>query len=204
MPVHSESRQPTTSSSSASSSRSRARSFTCLLQPYLEGVAVDTPVLEVELVGEVVHLVHRLARNEPQRLRLAAPPELLARPRLRERGVGRVDRARVLERLPLFLLTEDLEDHAATASRTQRSCSRKRRRSSSRSAERGPCPVTTAFSSSQSGSVYSQTSSAPRGSFGAGTVSPSSRICGTYPSRNSRRASAFACSLIRPSSIGSS
>src|SRR5436190_393984 len=116
MPVHSESRQPTTSSSSASSSRSRARSFTCLLQPYLEGVAVDTPVPEVELVGEVVHLVHRLARNEPQRLRLAAPPELLARPRFRERGVGRVHRAGVLERLPLLLLAKDLEDHAAAPS----------------------------------------------------------------------------------------
>src|SRR3954466_1265679 len=100
MPVHSESRQPTTSSSSASSSRSRARSFTCLLQTRLERVAVDTPVLEVELVGEVVHLVHPVARDEPECLGLAASSVLLTRPRFCEGGVGRLDRAGVLERLP--------------------------------------------------------------------------------------------------------
>src|SRR5262249_29110269 len=122
---------------------------------------------------------HGVARDEPERLRLASAPELLARPRLGERGVRRVDRAGVLERLPLLLLAEDLVDQAATASRTQRSCSRKRRRSSSPSAERGPCPVTTAFSSSQSGSVYSQTPSSVRRSLGSATVRPSSQICGT-------------------------
>src|SRR5205807_456407 len=123
--------------------------------------------LEVELVREVVHLVHRLARYEPERFRLAAAAVLLACPCLRERRVGRIDRARVLERVALLLLAEDLEDHAASnASRTQRSWSRKRRRSSSRSAERGPWPVTTALSSSQSGSVYSQTPLSPRRRFG--------------------------------------
>src|SRR5262249_40435365 len=178
IPVHSESRQPTTSSSSASSSRSRSRSLTCLFGPHLERLAVDAPVLQIELAGKVVALVPRVARDEPQRLGLAPAPELLARPRLREGGVGRVDRAGVLERLALLLLAKDLEDHAAIASRTHRSCSRKRRRSSSRSAERGPCPVTTALSSSQSGSVYSQTPWSERRSFASGTVRPSSQICG--------------------------
>src|SRR5207244_12490719 len=65
IPAHSESRQPITSSSSASSSRSRARSFTCLLQPHLERIAVDPAVLEVELVGDVVYVVHVVARDEP-------------------------------------------------------------------------------------------------------------------------------------------
>src|SRR5262245_51711334 len=167
MPVHSEARQPTTSSSSASSRSRRSRSFTGLLQPHLERVAVDASVLEVELVRKVVHLVHRVACHEPQRLGLAPAPELLARPRLREGGVRGDDRAGVLERLAPLLLTEDLVDHAATVSRTHRSCSRKRRRSSSRSADRGPCPVTTAFSSSQSGSAYSQTPSSRRRSFGS-------------------------------------
>src|SRR5439155_9916005 len=138
-------------------SRSERRSFTCLLQPHLERIPVDAAVLEVELVGEVVHFVDGVARHEPQRLRLAAATVLLARPRFREGGVGRVDRARMLERLALLLASEHFEDHAASASRTHRSCSRKRRRSSSRSAERGPWPVMTVRSSSQSGSVYSQT-----------------------------------------------
>src|SRR5581483_7348378 len=110
IPVHSESRQPITSSSSASSSRIRARSFTSLLQPHLERVAVDAAVLEVELVREVVHLVHRLARHEPERLRLAAPAELLARPCLGERRVRRLDGPCVCERLPLPLLPKNLPD----------------------------------------------------------------------------------------------
>src|SRR5581483_7661725 len=113
IPVHSESRQPITSSSSASSSRIRARSFTRLLQPCLERVAVDATVLEVELVGEVVHLVQRVAGDEPQRLGLAAPAVLLSRPRLGETRIGRLDGAGVLERLAPALLAEDLVDHAA-------------------------------------------------------------------------------------------
>src|SRR5581483_11825919 len=147
-------------------------------------------VLEVELVRPLVDLVNRLARHEPQGRRLAAPAVLLARPRLRERRVRRRDRARVLERLAAPRLPEHLEDglvgHAAasTESRTQRSCSMKRRRSSSRSSVFGPCPVTTCLSSSQSGSLYSHVPSSRRRSFGSGTVRPSSRICGTYPSRN--------------------
>src|SRR5437764_571484 len=83
-------RQPTTSSSSASSSSSRTRPVTSLLQARLERVAVDASVLQVELVGEVAHLVQRVARDEPERLRLAAAAVLLARPRLRERRVRRL------------------------------------------------------------------------------------------------------------------
>src|SRR5215210_9346476 len=78
MPVHSESRQPTISSSSASSRRVSTRQLTRLLQPHLQRIAVDTAVLEVELVGEVAHLADRLARHEPQRLGLAAAAVLLA------------------------------------------------------------------------------------------------------------------------------
>src|SRR5580765_1505089 len=178
MPVHSESRQPRTSSSSANPSKS---SFTCLLQPALDRIAVDAPVLQLELVGPLVDGVDRVARHEPERDRLAAPAVLLARPRLGELRIGSVDRAGMLERLALPLLPEDLPDHSATRrmSRTQRSCSRKRRRNASRSSVRGPCPVTTCFNSSQSGSLYSQTPSSFFLSFGSGTVRPSSQICGT-------------------------
>src|SRR3954467_8320841 len=155
IPVHSESRQPRISSSSASSSRRCARSFTSDPQPFLDRVAVDAAVLEVELVRPLRHLVHRVARHEPQRLALSAAAVLLARPRVRERGVGSDDRPCVRERLPFFLLAEDLEDHqaASTVSRTHFSCSRKRARNARRSCERGPCPVTTERSSSQSGSL---------------------------------------------------
>src|SRR5690242_15492854 len=104
----------------------RAYAATRLLQASLDRVAVDAPVLEVELVRPVVDDVHPVARHEPERRRLAAPAVLLARPRLREVDVGRHDRARVLERLPLPVLPEDLVDHAArTASRTHCSCSMK-------------------------------------------------------------------------------
>src|SRR4051794_16556756 len=142
-PVHSESRQPRISSSSARLRSSRARSLACNTQPLLDRVAVDAPVLEVELVGPVRHRMDRRARNEPQALALAPPPELLARPRVGERRVGRVDRAGVRVRLALPLLAKDFEDHAArTVSRTHFSCWRKRARKASRSCERGPCPVT--------------------------------------------------------------
>src|SRR5438309_4348289 len=163
IPVHSESRQPITSSSSA---RLNRRSFTRLLQAGLDRVPVDTAVLEVELVRPLRHRMNRLARREPERDRLAAPAVLLARPRLCELRVGRLHRARVLERLALAILAEDLPDHATSkASRTHCSCSTNRRRKARRSAVRGPCPVTTLFSSSQSGSVYSQTPSSRLRSF---------------------------------------
>src|SRR6476646_9434212 len=110
IPVHSESRQPRISSSSAIDRSSCARSLTCLLQPCLDRVAVDAAVLEVELVRPVGDRVHRLARHEPERLALAAPAVLLARPRFAERGVGRLDRAGMRERLPLLLLAEHLVD----------------------------------------------------------------------------------------------
>src|SRR3954449_12385724 len=84
IPVHSDSRQPRISSSSASSRSSATRSLTRLLQPHLDRVAVDAAVLEVELVGPVVDDVHRVARDEPERDRLAAAAVLLARGRLRE------------------------------------------------------------------------------------------------------------------------
>src|SRR5205807_6037582 len=123
IPVHSESRQPTISSSSASPSRC---SFTGLLQAGLDRVAVDAAVLQVELVGPLLDVADRVAGNEPERDRLAAPAVLLARPGLREVRVGRLDRAGVLERLALALPAKDLVDHAAsTASRTHRSRSRK-------------------------------------------------------------------------------
>src|SRR5439155_4224813 len=178
MPVHSESRQPRTSSSSARPSS--ACSFTRLLQPCLDRIAVDAAVLEVELVGPVLDVADRVARDEPERDRLAAPAVLLARPRLREVGVRRLDGAGVLERLAFPLPAKNLVDHAAsTTSRTHCSRSRKPRRKASRSSVFGPWPVTTCLSSAQSGSVYSQTPSSRFRSFGSGTVSPSSQICGT-------------------------
>src|SRR6478609_10987002 len=106
MPVHSESRQPRTSSSSARPSS--ACSLTSLLQSGLDGVAVDAAVLEVELVRPVLDVADRVARDEPERDRLAAAAVLLTRPRLREVRVGRDDRAGVLERLALALAPEDL------------------------------------------------------------------------------------------------
>src|SRR5947207_7092551 len=203
MPVHSESRQPTISSSSARPSS--ACSLTSLLQAGLDRVAVDAAVLEVELVDPVLDVADRVARDQPERDRLAAAAVLLARPGLREVRVGRGDRARVLEWLATPLLAEDLVDHAAsTASRTHRSCSRNRRRKASRSSVFGPWPVTTCLSSSQSGSEYSQTPSLRLRSLGSGTSSPSSRVCGTYPWRNCCRASSFPCDLIRHRYIGSS
>src|SRR3954447_18291565 len=100
MPVHSESRQPMTSSSSASPSSS---SFTCLLQARFDRVAVDAAVLEVELVCPVLDVVDRVARDEPQRHRLGAASVLLARPHLRELRVRCDHRACVLEGLTVAL-----------------------------------------------------------------------------------------------------
>src|SRR5690348_14864571 len=108
MPVHSESRQPRTSSSSARPSS--ACSFTSLLQACLDRVAVHAAVLEVELVGPVLDVADRVARDEPERDRLAAPAVLLARPGFREVRVGSDDRAGMLERRAALLLAEDLPD----------------------------------------------------------------------------------------------
>src|SRR5581483_4707397 len=148
------------SSSSAISSRSRrSGSFTRLPELRLERVAVDAVVVAAELVDEVLGLRDRLARYDPQRRRLAAAAVLLVRVRAREGEIRRGDRPRVLERMALPVLPEDLEDHAASASsarRTHAVSSRETRRKPSRSSVRGPWPVTTARSSSQSGSVYSQ------------------------------------------------
>src|SRR5438309_2514717 len=148
IPVHSESRQPTTSSSSASPSSTC--SLTSLLKAGLDRVAVDAAVLEVELVGPVLDVADRVARDQPERNRLAAPAVLLASPGLGEVRVGRDDRAGVLEGCAALLLAEDLPNrlaHAARASRTHCSCSRKPRRKASRSSVFGPCPVTTCLSS---------------------------------------------------------
>src|SRR5512133_804348 len=183
IPVHSESRQPRISSSSAISSNERTSdSFTCLLELLLERVAVDAVVVAVQLVGKVLDLDDRLARDHPERRRFPAPSVLLPGVDVGELAVGRLDGAGVLERLPFPLLAEDLVDHAASASttlRTHAELSRARRRRSSRSCDFGPCPVTTLRSSSQSGSVYSQTPSSDFRSFESGTVRPSSQICGT-------------------------
>src|SRR5215472_16834808 len=114
MPVHSELRQPRTSSSSAIWSSS-SRSLTGLLQLHLQRVPVDAVVVAAELVREVVDLANRVARDDPERRRLAAPPVLLVRVRLREGRVRSGDGAGVLEGLALALLAKDLVDHAASA-----------------------------------------------------------------------------------------
>src|SRR5207253_6556376 len=125
IPVHSLSRQPRMSSSSAISISRCARSLTCLLQLRLQRIAVDAVVRLLQLVKELVHLVDRVARDDPQRDRLLPAAVLLVGERLRKRRVGRVERARVRERRAPFLLTEDLEGHAArTTSRTHCSCAR--------------------------------------------------------------------------------
>src|SRR5581483_1329537 len=102
MPVHSESRQPRTSSSSARPSS--ACSFTRLLQACLDRVAVDPAVFEVELVGPVLDVADRVAGDEPECDGLAPPAVLLARPRLREVRVGGDHPAGVLERRAALLL----------------------------------------------------------------------------------------------------
>src|SRR4051794_24208899 len=184
MPVHSESRQPRISSSSAISSRRCCScSFTCLLQLLFERIAVDAVVVAVELVDELVDLDHGLPWDDPEGRRLPASAVLLARVHVREVVVRRLDRAGVLQSLPLAFLTKDFVDHyAAWASRTLRThaeFSRALRRRSSRSCDFGPWPVTTLRNSSQSGSPYSQTPSSFLRNFGSGTVRPSSQICGT-------------------------
>src|SRR5690242_4254855 len=105
MPVHSESRQPRTSSSSARPSS--ACSFTSLLQAGLDRVAVDAAVLEVELVRPVLDVADRIARHEPERDRLSAAAVLLAGPGLREVRVGGNHRTGVFERLAAPFLAED-------------------------------------------------------------------------------------------------
>src|SRR5918994_5981868 len=154
IPVHSESRHPRTSSSSASS---RSSSFTGKLQLLLQRVAVDAVVVALELVDEVVDGEDGVAGDDPERLRLGAPPVELTGVLLGEAAVGSLQRACVRERLALPLLPEDLPDHAASASTTRRThsvSSRVVRRKPNRSSVIGPCPVTTHLSSSQSGSVY--------------------------------------------------
>src|SRR5689334_21388259 len=111
MPVHSESRQPRTSSSSAIARSSSARSVTSLLQFLLQRIAVHPVVVAVQLVDEVLDRVKRLARRDPERGRLAAPPVLLASVRFCELLVRRLYRAGVLERLALPFLAKDLVDH---------------------------------------------------------------------------------------------
>src|SRR4051794_24064041 len=112
IPVHSESRHPMISSSSARASSSC--SFTSLLQASLDRVAVHAPVLQVELVGPLVDGVDRVARHEPQRHGLTAPPVLLTRPCLGELRVGCGDRPGVLECSAGAILSEDFPDHAAS------------------------------------------------------------------------------------------
>src|SRR5215213_152567 len=176
IPVHSESRQPRISSSSAISRSASARSGTLsgFFQLRLQRVAVDAVVVPLELVCEVVDLVHGAARNDPKRLRLLPAAVELASVLLGKRLVRRLQRAGMRERLPLPLLAENFVNHAASAStifRTHSVSSRFRRRSSRRSCVFGPWPVTTCLSSSQSGSPKCQrpVSSSFRSS-GSGTV----------------------------------
>ncbi len=137
----------------------RSRLLTSFAQPRLDRVAVDAAVLHLELVRELLDLAHGVSRDEPQGDRLLSPPVLLARVDLGETLVGRRHRSGVLERLALPLLPEDLEHHlahaasASTTRSTQATSSRESLRKASRSSEAGPCPVTTARSFSQSGSV---------------------------------------------------
>ena len=74
-------------------------------------------VVPVQLVDEVVYLVHGLARDDPERRRLAAATVLLARVPLGKAFVGRLDRAGVLERLALSLLPEHFPDRHETVSK---------------------------------------------------------------------------------------
>src|SRR5919204_6317033 len=115
IPVHSELRQPRTSSSSAISRSSRSRSFTRFPQLRLQRVAVDSVVVAAQLVDEVLDLRDCLPRNNPQRGRLAPATVLLVGVRARKADVRCRDRARMLERLSLPLPAKDLEDHATNA-----------------------------------------------------------------------------------------
>src|ERR671930_1816824 len=110
IPVHSELRQPRSSSSSASASSSCA--FTRLLQLHLQGIAVDAAVVAVEDIGDVrlAHGVDLLARHDPERERLVPAAVELARVRLREGAVRRLERAGVLEGLALPLLPKHFPD----------------------------------------------------------------------------------------------
>src|SRR5439155_2778122 len=162
MPVHSELRQPRTSSSSAMgrsrSARSGAGTLTRLLQLHLERVAVHAAIARVEARREILDRLDRVARHDPHGLRLVAAPVEVARVHVGEALVGRLERAGVHEGLARALLSEDLEDQAASAGttrRTQAVSSREVRRKPRRSSVFGPWPVTTLLSSSQSGSVYS-------------------------------------------------
>src|SRR5262245_32412759 len=123
MPVHSESRQPRTSSSSATWRRS-SRSLTGFPELLLQRVAVDAVVVALELVDELADLCDLRPGNHPERLRLAAPSVELAGVGLREGAVRGCERAGVLERLSLALLPEHLVDHpASSSSTTARACS---------------------------------------------------------------------------------
>ena len=179
IPVHSESRQPMTSSSSA---RPSSSSFTRLLQARLDRVAVDAPVLQVELVGPVARrrAPRRAARatTRPTRRggRTARAPTPPRTPRPARRPSPRARTAALRGRAG----RSPRSSAASTASRTHCSCSRKRR------AEREPLgrarPVAGDDAASAPPSparVYSQTPSSRLRSFGSGTVRPSSRICGT-------------------------
>ena len=134
----------------------RPGALSSFAQSRLDRVPVHAPVLHLELVRELLDLPHRLARHEPESDRLLPPPVLLACVDLGEALVRRVHRSRVLERLSFSFLPKDLVDHAASASTTrstQATSSRESRRNDKRSSDAGPCPVTTARSVSQSGSV---------------------------------------------------
>ena len=98
-------------------------------------------VVALQLVDELMDLVDRVARHDPERLGLVPSAVELLRVELCRRKVGRGERAGVLERLTAAFLPKDLEDHAASGSTTPRThavSARDIRRSSSRSFVFGP------------------------------------------------------------------
>ena len=144
MPVHSESRQPRISSSSAISRSSCARSLTCLLQLLLQRVAVDAVV--VAFSSSTKSSISRIASRGTTHSATDSPrrPYCSRAYASANSRSGASTEPGVRERLPLPLLAEDLEDHAASREHDvgapTPSCSRERRRSSSRSGGRRPVP----------------------------------------------------------------
>src|SRR5215211_7782459 len=89
-----------------------ARPLSRLTELHLDGIAVDAAVVAVEDLGDVgiADLGDGVAGNDPERRRLVPAAVELARVRVRELGVRRLERPAVLERLAFALLAEDLPD----------------------------------------------------------------------------------------------
>src|SRR5215207_215194 len=87
--------------------------LTRLLQLDLQRVAVHAAVIAIEHVSHVrvENLLDGLTRDDPERERLVATSVQLARVRLGESEVRRLERASVLERRTLPLLPKNFPDH---------------------------------------------------------------------------------------------